>query len=199
MILSFWKGIEIMIRKKIAFFAISSALLVPLAPSVYADPPPWAPAHGWRKKHDPYYTGYSGKQWGSDYGIISGRCNSEAIGTVLGGAVGGVIGSRAGDGKPVAILLGTVLGAVIGNRIGKEIDDTDRACIGHALELAADNRTVGWTGHNGFNYLVTPLNNFNHNGMKCREYRLRVDGHDMHEDRREKACLAGEGRWETYR
>ena len=28
-----------------------------------ADPPKHAPAHGWRKKHDPYYVGFSGYRW----------------------------------------------------------------------------------------------------------------------------------------
>jgi surface antigen len=189
------------IRTKLAFLTISAALLVPAAPTAYADPPPWAPAHGWRKKHDPYYTGYSGKHWEKDYGIIGGKCNRDAIGTVLGGAVGGAIGSTVGkgDGRTVAIIIGTVLGAVIGNRIGKEMDEADRACIGHALELAADRRSVGWAGGNGLNYIVTPLNNFNHDGMKCREYRLRVNGRGYDEDQREKACLVGEGRWEPMR
>lgn len=38
-------------------------MLISLAPQVYADPPPWAPTHGWRKQHDAYYTGYTGSQW----------------------------------------------------------------------------------------------------------------------------------------
>lgn len=187
------------IRTNIGLLTIAFALLMPASPVAYADPPPWAPAHGWRKKHDPYYQGYSGTQWENDYGIIDGNCNRQAIGTVLGGAVGGAIGSRVGkdDNRGVAIILGTVLGAVIGNRIGKAMDDTDRACIGHALELAADRRTVSWTGAEGIQYMVTPLSSFDRNGTKCREYRLRVNGRDVQDDRREKACLVGEGRWEV--
>lgn len=187
------------IRAKVGLLTISAALLLPASPAVYADPPPWAPAHGWRKKHDPYYTGYSGTHWDQDYGIIQGRCNREAIGTVLGGAVGGTIGSAVGkgDGKAVAIILGTVLGAVVGNTIGKQMDDADRGCIGHALELAADRRSVGWIGAGGLNYMVTPISNFSRNGTQCREYRLRVNGQNIDEDRREKACLVGEGRWQV--
>ncbi|HEY3326730.1 MAG TPA: glycine zipper 2TM domain-containing protein [Novimethylophilus sp.] len=100
---------------------IACTLLIPLSPAVYADPPSWAPAHGWRKKHDPYYTGYSGKRWYDDYGIIEGTCNRDKIGAVLGGVTGGAIGSTVGkgDGKTVAIIVGTVLGAVVGNQIGK--------------------------------------------------------------------------------
>ncbi|TCJ18142.1 hypothetical protein EZJ19_02570, partial [Parasulfuritortus cantonensis] len=63
---------------------------------VWADPPGQAPAHGWRKKHDPYYMGYTGRKWDDDYGITLGRCNRDAVGAVLGGVVGGAIGSRVG-------------------------------------------------------------------------------------------------------
>jgi len=31
-----------------------------------ADPPDHAPAHGWRKKHDPAYVGYTGREWERD-------------------------------------------------------------------------------------------------------------------------------------
>lgn len=34
-------------------FGLASAALV--APAAYADPPPWAPAHGWRAKHQYVY------------------------------------------------------------------------------------------------------------------------------------------------
>lgn len=191
-------------QKKLNKFVLAAAcatLIAPLSPTVYADPPPWAPAHGWRKKHDPYYTGYSGRQWERDYGIVYGNCNREAIGTVLGGAVGGAIGSTVGkgDNRGVAILIGSVLGAVVGNRIGKQMDDADRGCIGHALELAADRKTVRWAGANQLHYELTPLKSIDRNGMKCREYRLRVNGRNIDEDRVERACLVEEGRWEAWR
>lgn len=187
--------------KFLLLFALTIALSAPLAPPAYADPPPWAPAHGWRKKHDPYYIGYSGKKWGRDYGIIHGECNWEAVGTVLGGIVGGAIGSAAGkDGnRAVAIIIGSVLGAVIGNQIGKEIDRTDRGCIGHALELASDRQTVYWTNMNtGLHYQITPIRGFTANGRKCREYALDIQGDGVSESRTEKACQAGNGTWKPY-
>jgi len=59
-------------RGSLAVIALVSLTFVPVpAP---ADPPPWAPAHGWRKKNDPNYVGYTGKKWDKDYGIIEGRC-----------------------------------------------------------------------------------------------------------------------------
>lgn len=176
------------------------ALLTPLPPVAYADPPPWAPAHGWRKKNDPYYVGYAGTRWGQDYGIIEGRCNRQAIGTVLGGVVGGAIGTTADrEYRAVAVIVGSVLGAVIGNQIGKSMDEADRGCIGHALELAADRRAVTWSNpDSGLNYKVTPLRGFNADGRKCREYMLDVNGKGVSDSRKEKACQTGPGTWETY-
>lgn len=177
----------------------SVALLLPAAPVVQADPPSHAPAHGWRKKHDPYYHGYSGKQWGKDYDILQGKCNREAIGTVLGGVAGGAIGSTVGkgDGKTVAIILGTVIGAVIGNRVGKELDESDRGCIGHALELAPNNRTVSWRGDDQMDYRLTPLRDYTDHGMKCREYRLHVNAPEWRDEQRGRACLTPDGNWQA--
>ena len=69
----------------------AAALAVVLPVNVYGDPPPWAPAHGWRKKNDPYYTGYSGRRWDKDYGIVQGQCNREAVGAAVGGVVAGAV------------------------------------------------------------------------------------------------------------
>ncbi len=175
------------------------SLLLPVSPATWANPPSWAPAHGWRKQHDPYYTGYSGKKWSDDYDIIQGHCNRDKIGTVLGGAVGGVLGSTVGkgDGKTVAIIIGTVLGAVVGHEIGKELDKADRACIGHALELAADKRAVVWDNpDNGLSYRLTPIRGMVVDGRKCREYDLAIRGDGIDQKRREKACQSGEGTWQ---
>ena len=81
-----------------------------------ADPPTWAPAHGWRKKNDPTYAGYSGRSWNDDFGIQSGRCNREDVGAVLGGIAGGTLGAEVGKegGRAIAIVVGTVIGAAIG-------------------------------------------------------------------------------------
>ena len=91
----------------------------------FADPPAHAPAHGYYKKHHDreyryadddrrsyrtgrYYEGKSGVAYVRDYGISSGRCNRDEIGTVIGGVTGAVISMFAGAG-------GWVTGAVIAN------------------------------------------------------------------------------------
>jgi surface antigen len=185
-------------RTKLLILTIFFALIAPIAPKSYANPPPWAPAHGWRKKNDPYYMGYSGKRWGRDYGIISGECNWQAVGTVVGGVLGGVVGGKVSkpEDRAIGVILGGVIGAVIGNQIGKSIDDNDRGCIGHALELAHDRQTVHWVNPNtGINYRVTPLSGFTQNGHKCREYMLYTSGNGDDESSHERACLVSRGTW----
>jgi surface antigen len=164
-----------------------------------ADPPPWAPAHGWRKKHDPNYVGYTGHKWEKDYGVIAGRCNTQAVGAVVGGAVGGVVGSRIGEGsnRAIATILGAAIGAVIGSKIGREIDERDRACMGHALELMSDGRPVVWTNPTtGVNYRLTPVKGYEVAGRPCRDFTTRVKSGGKTETVQGTACRRGDGAWE---
>jgi surface antigen len=153
---------------------LAVVLLTTLPVPAPADPPPWAPAHGWRKKNDPNYVGYTGNKWPQDYGVLDGSCDVARVGTVVGGVVGGVIGSEVAKDSPhrqVAILVGTVVGAVIGHRIGQEIDNSDRGCMGHALELTAELKPVRWTNpRTGVSYILTPTRNFSDRQNPCREF-----------------------------
>lgn len=168
------------------------ALLFPMA--AWATPPAHAPAHGWRKQHDPEYLGYTGKKWDRDYGILAGTCHREAVGAVLGGVVGGAIGSQVGkgDGNKVAIIVGTALGAVLGAKIGRDMDRADAACIGHALELAKDGQRVSWRDDGGREFRLKPLKGFSEGGLPCRTFELTVGGKTS----RQHACETGPGNWE---
>jgi surface antigen len=168
------------------------------APPALAAPPDHAPAHGWRKKNDPNYVGYTGRKWEKDYGVIGGRCNREAVGAVLGGVVGGAIGSRVGEGdnRAVAIVVGSVLGAVIGAKIGRDLDEADRGCVGHALELTADGKPVTWVNaKTGVSYAVTPTRGFKQNGQSCREFTTAVTAQGRKETATDRACRAADGTW----
>ena len=83
-------------------------------PHYAGGPPPWAPAHGWRRKNTQYYERRAGYVV-PDLGIDLGRCNRDVIGAVLGGAAGGAIGSRIGKGsdRTVATIGGTIVGVLI--------------------------------------------------------------------------------------
>jgi surface antigen len=67
--------------------------------------------------------------------------------TVLGAAGGAVIGNRtaSSENRTIATIVGAIAGGLIGNAVGDAIDDSDRACIGHSLEVGAIGRDVTWT------------------------------------------------------
>jgi surface antigen len=176
--------------------AIVAGLAMPAA--VMADPPSHAPAHGWRKKNDPYYVGSTGRQWSDDYGVGGGRCARDRAGAALGAVVGGAIGAAVSDGddRLIAILAGATIGAVIGHEIGDKMDDKDRACFGHSLELLEDGHKVVWDGaKSGMTYTLTPDRRFERDGRVCRHFTLlrEVDGRRV--SKQGNACRYGEGDW----
>ncbi len=163
-----------------------------------ADPPDHAKAHGWRKKHEGAYVGYTGKDWERDYGIIEGRCNRDDIGTVAGAVIGGAIGSQVGDDshRAVAIVIGSVLGAVVGREIGKDLDDRDRACVGHSLELVQGGQRVRWTNvQTGVGYLLTPVAAAAGDASNCRRFTLKTTSGSKMRTTERLACRSGEGTW----
>jgi surface antigen len=180
----------------------AGALLSEFPTAACADPPSWAPAHGWRRQHDSYYSGYTGTRWDHDYGIVAGRCDRQAIGSVLGGTVGGVIGSQIGkDGnRPVATVLGAVIGSVVGAKIGADLDGADRGCVGHVLELARDQERVTWVNPaTGITYLLSPTRGYMQDGRICREFSLQMTAGPQMQAGLGVACQAGDGTWEVSR
>ena len=98
------------------------------------------------------YAGYGGTRWSTDYGIGSGRCDRDAIALSSGASAGeapktlvqrheenltnrtvGIIGATTGSG----LLLST-------RTLGGRLDDRDRHCLGHVLELGTVGREVTW-------------------------------------------------------
>lgn len=180
--------------------ALALSLLVAAPELTWADPPPWAPAHGWRKKNDPYYQGYTGKKWDSDYGVIEGRCQREAVGAALGGVIGGALGSTVGkgEGRTVAIIVGSVLGAAVGAKVARDLGEADRGCLAQSLELARNGQRVAWDDPNsGARYLLTPTRDYKKDGRACRDFNLAVSGAGAQTVAR-SACSNGNGEWKVY-
>lgn len=173
------------------------ALATCIAAPALADPPAHAPAHGYYKdkgKKDKRHKGRSGAVYVADYGIASGRCNRDEIGAVIGGVTGAVIGSQVAsrDDRVVGMVVGGVLGAVIGHAIGDSMDDRDRACMGHALELGRPGVPVVWRG-DGHRYNFTPRGEARDG---CRYATLAVDGRQPKDV---LACPSGRGEWSFRR
>ena len=183
---------------------LKSVLAALLCASVFAtapalsDPPDHAKAHGWRKKNDPRYVGYTGREWDRDYGVREGSCHRKEIGTVVGAVVGGAIGSQIGDGtgRTVAIIVGSVLGGVIGREIGEDLDEGDRGCVGHALELAEPGQAVRWSNdRTRVSYVLTPLALSSKDSKNCRRFKLHASGGKKSKTSEGRACRDGDGIW----
>ena len=160
---------------------VALAMLVAFATSIampqasFADPPPWAPAHGWRAKQKHKHKGEQ-VNYPVPFDIDLGRCNRELLGAVLGGVAGGVIGSQIGKGdeRTVAIVGGAIIGVLIGGAIGRKMDQVDQACVGQILEHGEDGRIVYWRHpESGVIYRVVPQRTFtNDRGAFCRDYAI---------------------------
>lgn len=174
--------------------AVTSASLPALS-----DPPDHAPAHGWRKKHEGGgYVGYTGTTWERDYEVTAGHCNREEIGAALGGVAGGVIGSKvaAPEDRAVGVLIGAVAGALIGAKIGRDLDDGDRGCFGHALEIVQPGGRVTWDNPaTGVSYVLMPGAGRRENAGTCRDFTVVATRGREKSTRKGFACQTGRGVW----
>lgn len=153
-----------------------------------AAPPDPAPANG-EATHPPY-AGFTGHPWDRDYGILSGQCDRVKTGNVLSGA-------DDGD-RTVATIVGVTVGALVGKRIGRPLDEGDRRCFGHSLELGKMGRLVSWANETtNVRYQVTPGQERPDLGVGCREFALlaRSSSRSSFEDG--VACRKNEGVWEV--
>lgn len=185
------------------FAALALAVMLPAAISdgAYADPPPWAPAHGYRAKHkhkhDRDYVVYQ-----MPYGIDRGHCDrglvsSEVIGGVIGGAVGGVAGSQIGKGRgqTAATIGGAIIGVLVGTAVGRSMDNVDQNCVGRILEHAPDRKRINWASESGEEYAVVPLRTFQSDGAYCREYQTAATVGGKVQHVYGTACRQPDGAW----
>jgi surface antigen len=188
------------VSAKAAALLIVSSFVAWAAPA-FAQPPAHAPAHGWRKKNDPHYVGFTGRQWERDFDISSGRCNRQEIATVVGAIAGGVIANRVADEhRTVATIVGAIAGGVIGNRIGRELDEADRGCFGHALEIAEPGQRVTWTNDAAnLRYELVPGAGSTRNGTQCREYTLTTVNGRQRASQTGVSCQSAPGVWQAMR
>jgi surface antigen len=172
-----------------------------------ADPPDWAPAHGYRAKHkhhhddddDDYDHERPAVVSAADVGIVTGTCNRQVIGTVLGGVVGGAVGSKIGrdqGNQQVGLVLGAIIGAVVGQSIGKQMDDADKQCAVQVFEQARNGQTIAWTNPQmGVEYRLTPIETVQRTSGVCRKYMSSVRSGHRSEETQKMACRGADGTW----
>lgn len=190
-----------------ALAALFAASLWPAAPA-RADPPPWAPAHGWRAKHGHKHKHHHHDEDDDDdyrvepvvlpFGLAERTCYRDLLGAALGGAAGGLAGSQFGksSGKAAATIGGVILGAIVGGSIGRSMDRLDQACVGQVLEYVPDRQTVVWQNPNRDGYWVTPVRTYDAGGGRyCREYQSRAVIGGRVQQVHGTACRQPDGSW----
>lgn len=216
------KGVNDMHRTSRAAGAalIACALVATQAAPAFADPPPWAPAWGWRAKHhddDDDDRGRHRHHHERHYrpAVVSqpryvavpergtGSCNRELLGTVLGAGAGALGGSQIGkaNGNIAAVIAGTVIGGLVGGIVGRSMDQADVQCLGQAMEHAQTGQTIVWRNpDDDADYRVTPTRTYQvSDGRYCREFTESaiIDG------RRQQvygtACRQPDGSWQIQK
>jgi len=125
--------------------------------------------------------------------------NKQVLGTVLGAAVGGLLGNQVGggSGKTVATIAGVLGGGFLGNQVGKGMDQADQGCMAQTLDQAPPGATVTWRNpDNGYDYRVTPRDEFRRHGERCRTVESQAIIHGRPEIVTNVACRHRDGRWE---
>jgi surface antigen len=196
-------------------FLVIFAILPQLA---FAEPPPWAPANGYRhhkrEAHEDERE-YRSKEIAVQQNeaiVVDGRCNRDlvsrtfsdstgnVVGSLIGGAIGGLIGNQFGhgSGKVAMTAVGAVAGILVGGAIGRSMDTTDQGCVGQTLEYAPDRQPVVWQNPgSGAQYQVTPVSTFEPQpGHYCREYTSQAVIGGRNEEVRGTACRQPDGSWQ---
>jgi surface antigen len=164
---------------------VLSAALIVLCAAVWsaptaAEPPPWAPAWGYRAKHKGKNKHKVQQAYVPPFDIGLGNCNRELLGSLLGAVAGG-----------------TLLGFLMGGIIGRNMDEVDQNCVGQALEHAEDGQQIAWDNpQTGAQYQMVPTRTVQgSDGRYCREYTATsvVSGRDQQTYGR--ACRQPDGSW----
>lgn len=113
-------------RKTLLVIA-AAGLTLPAVPAA-ADPPRWAPAHGYREKQaQRYHTSGNGiRYWRGDDGRYYCKRSNGTTGLIIGAAAGALAG-RAIDTRGERTT-GTLLGAAAGALLGRQIERGQVSC-----------------------------------------------------------------------
>jgi surface antigen len=82
---------------------------------------------------------------------------------------------------------------IVGDAIGKQIDKSDRACVGQALQLARVGQRVQWTNPaTDQTYTVRPTRDL---ADRCREFELTTRGRSASGPVNLTGCAGDDGEW----
>lgn len=202
-----WRGPRERRRRSVMTMFGLGALALAAPGAAWADPPPWAPAHGHATKT--FGTASDPVELPLGYrvpaGLRDGRCRPEMfdqrdIGGLVGAAAGGFSGSRFSKSNDTlaATAIGALIGAAVGHRAGGGIARSEEVCFSQSFEYVADRETIAWMDPvAGVHYAVTPTKTVKAlDGRFCREYTARATVNGQAAGTFGTACRQPDGSWE---
>lgn len=170
------------------------------APEPYSPGPYYHNDRPYDYDRPPYYDRTASRGRFTESGFFGDGCNYGIIGSVIGGGLGALVGSQigSGSGNTAAIIGGALAGIVVGNGVGGYLEESDRSCVGAALDQADDYETISWNNpQNGDHYEVTPVRSYETQGGRyCREYNTTVVVGGRTERAYGTACRQPDGAWQ---
>jgi len=177
----------------------AALLVILLAAACASRPPSTAHAHS---KHVGLYVGYSGARWEQDFDVTSGYCDRATIGTLVHYGTGGLLapGTTQRENRASATLIGAGVGDLVGRKVGEQIDEGDRACLGHALELGRAGKHVVWDNTlTGVHFELVPDDGHSDIAGLCRGFKLKARTDLGKSKRHGTACERSPGLWQMTR
>ena len=118
--------------RKIVLALTAACAAIPALPAA-ADPPPWAPAHGYREhqyerqQEQRYYSSGNGiRYWRGDNGQYYCRRSNGTTGLIVGAAGGALLGNAVTSHRDRTA--GTLIGGAVGALLGQQIERGQVRC-----------------------------------------------------------------------
>jgi len=117
-------------------------------------------------------------------------------GAGLGALAGATVGALTAKNKISGAAIGAGIGALLGYAIGNELDKTDRAHIGKALEENPSGKPVAWKNpDNGSSYEATPGVPYSQDNKIYRDVYIKANVDGQEKDLKAKAYRNPDGTW----
>ena len=129
-------------------------------------------------------------------GSVAGCADKAQTGAGVGTLAGATIGALTTKNKMTGAALGAGIGALIGYAIGNEMDKTDRAQIGRALEDHPSGKPMSWRNPDtGVSYEATPGTPYSQNDKIYRDVTIKANVDGQEKDMKAKAYRNADGTW----
>ncbi|HLO77617.1 MAG TPA: hypothetical protein VK196_14260 [Magnetospirillum sp.] len=174
--------------RRLPHMTLALLCLVPQAPAVAADPPPWSGA--WQV-HERYHRPDDGA---APVMYLPTQTESEADEAVP-VARGLPYGFNRGTCDRSLLDAGLAVQVPASSPFGQAMAQADRECLRGALESLPDNRSISWQGENGALFRVSTERTYMRGGVHCRDWNAGAELNGRFTQTFGTFCRRSDGQW----